>query len=76
VKEKIVSFEKKAGEKEREYIDKRCQELHDLIYDLHGICNKLENFNVNEVPEDFRREIARSITDVKIRLRRSQLRLL
>jgi hypothetical protein len=71
----VLPFKETIERKKEKEIDKKCQDLHDLIYDLYGTCNRLDEIDVKDLPKTFKLEIARSITEIKKRLRKTQLRL-
>jgi hypothetical protein len=71
----VLPFKETIERKKEKEIDKKSQDLHDLIYDLYGICNRLDEIDVKDLPKTFKLEIARSITEIKKRLRKTQLRL-
>jgi hypothetical protein len=72
----VLPFKETIERKKEKEIDKKSQDLHDLIYDLYGICNRLDEIDVKDLPKTFKLEIARSITEIKKRLRKTQLKLL
>jgi hypothetical protein len=71
----IISFEGRIEKKKEEEIDKKCHDLHNLIYDLQGVCNRLDEIDVKDIPKTSRMEIARSITEIMRRLRKNRLKL-
>jgi hypothetical protein len=72
---RIFSLEEEVERKKEEAIDKKIQVAHDLMNDLHGICNKLDEIDLKDVPKTFRKEIARNIVEIRRRLARNRSRL-